>query len=204
MAWATTTLLLAGRLEQVSDPLVREIVALRYANGLSSARIAAFTSEVDEAARSLDRYQRLSLDGRFGWQGHIDQAQEILDARRAALQTSLAAVRKCHPHERYLLDDGRGRLAYTSPGAFAPQLQRDRAALGLNGRGVKLVHGFRALYAHRLRERGAPLDASKNLLGHSDIKVTEGYFPASQTRERAAVALLDGPRHRGQFEAGRS
>jgi integrase len=58
---------------------------------------------------------------------------------------------------------------------------------------VKLVHGFRALYAHRLRERGAPLDAIKNLLGHSDIKVTEGYFPASQTRERAAVALLDGP-----------
>jgi hypothetical protein len=65
-------------------------------------------------------------------------------------------------------------------------------ALGFNGRGVKLVHGFRALYAHRLRERGAPLDAIKNLLGHSDIKVTEGYFPASQTRERAAVALLDG------------
>jgi len=66
-------------------------------------------------------------------------------------------------------------------------------ALGFNGRGVKLVHGFRALYAHRLRERGAPLDAIKNLLGHSDIKVTEGYFPASQTRERAAVALLDAP-----------
>ena len=56
---------------------------------------------------------------------------------------------------------------------------------------MKLVHGFRALYAHRLRERGAPLDAIKNLLGHSDIKVTEGYFPASQTRERAAAALLD-------------
>jgi integrase len=121
----------------------------------------------------------------------IKERREKVIPLTRRLRRFIAAVRKCHPHERYLLDDGRGRLAYTSPGAFALQLQRDRSALGLNGRGVKLVHGFRALYAHRLRERGAPLDAIKNLLGHSDIKVTEGYFPASQTRERAAVALLD-------------
>ena len=122
----------------------------------------------------------------------IKERKEKVIPLTKRLRRFIAALRKCYPDERYLLDDGRGRLAYTSPGAFAPQLQRDRAALGLNGRGVKLVHGFRALYAHRLRERGAPLDAIKNLLGHSDIKVTEGYFPASQTRERAAVALLDG------------
>jgi hypothetical protein len=112
------------------------------------------------------------------------------------LRRFIAAVRKCYPDERHLLDDGRDRLACTSPGAFAPQLQRDRAALGLDGRGVKLVQGFRALYAHRLREQGAPLDAIKNLLGHSDIKVTEGYCPASQTRERAAVALRERSRAR--------
>jgi hypothetical protein len=90
LAWATTALLLAGPLYQVSDPLVREIVALRQANGAFSAQIAAIQAEVAEAERSLDRYQRLSLDGRFGWQGHIDQAQEALEAKRAASRTLLA------------------------------------------------------------------------------------------------------------------
>jgi hypothetical protein len=90
MAWATTALLLVGPLYQVSDPLVREITTLRHANGASSAQIAAVRTEVDEAARSLDRYQKLSLAGRFGWQGHIDQAQEVLEAKRDALQNLLA------------------------------------------------------------------------------------------------------------------
>ena len=91
LAWATTLLLLAGPLYQVSDPLVREIVALRQVDGAYSAQIAAVEAEVAEAGRSLDRYQRLSLNGRFGWQGHIDQAQATLSARRAALQTFRAA-----------------------------------------------------------------------------------------------------------------
>jgi hypothetical protein len=87
LAWATTALLLAGPLYQVSDSLVQEIVALRHADGAWSAQVAAVEAEVAEAERSLDRYQRLSLDGRFGWQGHIDQAQENLDSRRAGLET---------------------------------------------------------------------------------------------------------------------
>jgi hypothetical protein len=91
LAWATTALLLAGPLYQVSDPLVREIVALRQADGAYSAQMAAVQAEVAEAERSLDRYQRLSLDGRFGWQGHIDQTQAALAARRADLQTLRAA-----------------------------------------------------------------------------------------------------------------
>jgi hypothetical protein len=91
LAWATTALLLAGPLYQVSDPLVREIVALRQANGAFSAQIGAVQAEVAEAERSLDRYQRLSLDGRFGWQGHIDQAQASLAARRVDLETLRAA-----------------------------------------------------------------------------------------------------------------
>jgi hypothetical protein len=87
LAWATTALLLAGPLYQVSDPLVREIVALRQADGAFSAQIAAIQAEEAEVERSLDRYQRLSLGGRFGWQGHIDQAQATLAARRADLTT---------------------------------------------------------------------------------------------------------------------
>jgi hypothetical protein len=91
LAWATTALLLAGPLYQVSDPLVREIVALRQADGAYSAQIAAIQAEVAETGRSLDRYQRLSLGGRFGWQGHIDRAQATLAARRADLETLRAA-----------------------------------------------------------------------------------------------------------------
>jgi hypothetical protein len=91
LAWATTALLLAGPLYQVSDPLVREIVSLRQADGAFSAQIAAIQAEVAEAERSLDRYQRLSLGGRFGWQGHIDQAQAMLAARRADLESLRAA-----------------------------------------------------------------------------------------------------------------
>jgi len=91
LAWATTALLLAGPLYQVSDPLVRQIVALHGANGVAPAPLLALQAQVAEAERSLDRYQRLSLAGRFGWQGHIDRAQANLADRRAALQTLLAA-----------------------------------------------------------------------------------------------------------------
>jgi hypothetical protein len=91
LAWATTALLLAGPLYQVSDPLVREIVTLRQADGNFAAQITAIQAEVAETGRSLDRYQRLSLGGRFGWQGHIDQAQVTLAAKRVDLETLRAA-----------------------------------------------------------------------------------------------------------------
>jgi hypothetical protein len=70
---------------------VREIVALRQADGAFSAQIVDIQAEAAEAERSLDRYQRLSLDGRFGWQGHIDQAQATLAARRVDLEALRAA-----------------------------------------------------------------------------------------------------------------
>lgn len=102
----------------------------------------------------------------------------------------IRAIRKVYPLEKYLLDDGAGRPAYKNEDTFGQMLARDMKVLCFP-KGIKRAHGFRALFAHRLRERGAPLDAIKNLLGHSDIKVTEGYFPESHTRERAAIALLE-------------
>jgi integrase len=175
-----------NRKQQRSAALRERFLWVAYDTGCRSSEI--FHLELAQ----FDLEQGL-LPVEFKQRFAIKERREKVIPLTRRLRRFIAALRKCCPHERYLLDDGRGRLAYTSPGAFAPQLQRDRTALGLNGRGVKLVHGFRALYAHRLRERGAPLDAIKNLLGHSDIKVTEGYFPASETRERAAVALLDEP-----------
>jgi integrase len=174
-----------NRMQRRSAALRERFLRVAYDTGCRSSEIFHLELSLFDLEKGL---LRVEFKQRFS----IKERREKVIPLTKRLRRFIAALRKCYPHERYLLDDGRGRLAYTSPGAFAPQLQRDRTALGLNGRGVKLVHGFRALYAHRLRERGAPLDAIKNLLGHSDIKVTEGYFPASQTRERAAVALLDG------------
>ena len=175
-----------NRMQRRSAALRERFLRVAYDTGCRSSEIFHLELAQFDLKQGL---LRVEFKQRFA----IKERREKVIPLTKRLRRFIAALRRCYPHERYLLDDGRGRLAYTSPGAFAPQLQRNRAALGFNGRGVKLVHGFRALYAHRLRERGAPLDAIKNLLGHSDIKVTEGYFPASQTRERAAVALLDGP-----------
>ena len=175
-----------NRKQRRSAALRERFLRVAYDTGCRSSEIFHLELAQFDLEQGL---LRVEFKQRFA----IKERREKVIPLTRRLRRFIAALRKRYPEERYLLDDGSGRLAYTSPGAFAPQLQRDRAALGFNGRGVKLVHGFRALYAHRLRERGAPLDAIKNLLGHSDIKVTEGYFPASQTRERAAVALLDGP-----------
>jgi integrase len=180
------TLFHPNRKQRRSAALRERFLRVAYDTGCRSSEIFHLELAQFDLKRGL---LRVEFKQRFS----IKERREKVIPLTRRLRRFIAAVRKCYPHERYLLDDGRGCLAYTSPGAFAPQLQRDRAALGLNGRGVKLVHGFRALYAHRLRERGAALDAIKDLLGHSHIKVTEGYFPASQTRERATVALLDGP-----------
>ena len=177
----------ANRKQQRSAALRERFLRVAYDTGCRSSEIFHLEMTQFDLEQGL---LRVEFKQRFA----IKERREKVIPLTRRLRRFIAALRKLYPKERYLLDDGRGNLAYSSPGAFAPQLQRDRTALGFNGRGVKLVHGFRALYAHRLRERGAPLDAIKNLLGHSDIKVTEGYFPAGQTRERAAVALLDGPR----------
>jgi hypothetical protein len=88
LAWAATLLLLAGPLYRVSDPLVQDLVALRGENGALAARIPLLQAQTAEARQSLDRYQRLSLAGRYGWQGKIDQAE----AHLADVRTKLAQV----------------------------------------------------------------------------------------------------------------
>jgi hypothetical protein len=91
MAWAATLLLLAGPLYQVSDPLVRDLVALRGEDQGLAAQVALLQGQAVEAQQSLDRYQRLSLAGRYGWQGKIDQVEAQLSAVRVRLQQALAA-----------------------------------------------------------------------------------------------------------------
>ena len=78
MAWAATLLLLAGPLYRVSDPLVRDLASLRDGDQVLVLQAALLQAQEDEAGQSLDRYQRLSLAGRYGWQGKIDEVEARL------------------------------------------------------------------------------------------------------------------------------
>jgi len=57
------------------------------APALAQGRIATLEGEITEAERSLDRYQRLALAGRFGWLGAMEQAEVALAAKRGQLAT---------------------------------------------------------------------------------------------------------------------
>jgi integrase len=69
-------------------------------------------------------------------------------------------------------------------------MRRHFRALDLPADGVKSVHGFRALYAGRLRTAGVDLATIQGLLGQSRIEVTQLYFPNEPERGRVAVEAL--------------
>ena len=86
------------------------------------------------------------------------------------------------------MDNGKGDLAYRSPYALTLSVRRHLQKLGFEGRGIKPVHGFRAFFAGELRNRmGLDLHTVKTWLGHSNISVTEGYFPDPAGRLRDGV-----------------
>ncbi len=90
MAMVATLLLLAGPLHQVSDPLVRDLANLRDADPALASQVTVLQGQIAEAKQSLDRYQTLSLAGRFGWQGKIDEVETRLAAFRASLAQAAA------------------------------------------------------------------------------------------------------------------
>lgn len=93
--------------------------------------------------------------------------------------------------ERWVLDDGAGKPAYPDPHAVTLFMRRIQTAVGINGMGIKSVHGLRAYQAHQLRLAGADLEAIRQRLGHSDIRVTAGYFPEPAAMERTLVRKLE-------------
>lgn len=94
--------------------------------------------------------------------------------------------------EVWLLDNGRGKLAFWSPKALSLAFRRHYDAIGVPPeRRPKAFHGFRALYATKLyNEMGVDIGTIRRLLGHADIKTTEGYFADTRTEEKRAVARL--------------
>lgn len=104
----------------------------------------------------------------------------------------LAAERRAAPNEVYLLDNGKGELAYRAASTLSQCVRRHLQSLGVDGRGIKPVHGFRAYFAGELRNRlGLDLHTVKTWLGHSNISVTEGYFPDPEGRLRDGVRQYD-------------
>lgn len=133
------------------------------------------------------------------------------------LHAYLAALRKSYPAEKWYLqapphEDEPPTLAYPNPHGLTVAFSRHRrrAAMDLRGEAaelqdkeqatellkvavrletskVKPTHGFRALAATRLKALGVDLDTIRGMLGHSDIRVTAGYFGEPEELKRAAV-----------------
>jgi integrase len=96
------------------------------------------------------------------------------------------------PDERYLFDDGRRNLIYSDPHALTVAFRRHFKELKIKG--VKAVHGFRASFATNLKnELNTDNEIIKNLLGHSDIRVTEGYFSNIDKPQKETVDKLKSP-----------
>ncbi len=104
----------------------------------------------------------------------------------------LLEQRKQYPDEVYLLDDSQGHLMYTDPHALTLAFGRHYKALGWKMRGIKPLHGFRALFIERLYHTlDVELELVRAMVGHSDIRVTQLYLANTDKRHRKIAQKLD-------------
>ena len=92
---------------------------------------------------------------------------------------------------QWYLDDGMGNLAVSAPDTISLAFRRHFKELGFDKRGIKPVHGLRAIFADELRKAGMDVWTIKETLGHSDIKVTQGYFSGTDENKRRAADSLE-------------
>lgn len=76
-------------------------------------------------------------------------------------------------HEKYYLDNGKGKPRWSASNAMAHFFRKVWNDLGVHRR--QPVHGFRSFVATFALKGGASIYDVKNLLGHSTTKQTEGY-----------------------------
>jgi len=102
----------------------------------------------------------------------------------------LMAQRQAGENEVWILDNGKGELAYSDPHSITTAIRRHKTTLNLGE--WKPTHGFRAMYATKLRNvMGVDSRTISGLLGHSRIETTEAYFAGEEAKMTAAVKLLD-------------
>jgi integrase len=169
---------LAARRRKAKAPRRRR----EYANAELAVWLAAYTGLRSAAIRTLKR-ARVDLvkrvlypetEGRLGSRTKRTVATIVQAPLLERIRSHLAAF----PDEVYLLDDGSGGPAYATKHVLTRAIARAMdKALGEAAKGIKPIHGFRAYRARTLREAGADLELIRDMLAHSDIRVTAGYFP---------------------------
>jgi integrase len=70
---------------------------------------------------------------------------------------------------------------------------RAKASMGLTDDNQFVIHALRHTFASRLVQRGVPLVAVKNLMGHKDIKTTMRYAHLAPNNFPDAIAVLEPP-----------
>lgn len=129
---------------------------------------------------------RVEMQTRFA----VKEKREKTIALPAFLVSYLKKLQAGNIGMKWFLDDGAGQLAVSGPDVISLAFRRHFKALGFDKRGIKAVHGLRALYADELRKAGVDVWTIKESMGHSDIKVTQGYFSGTEENKRKAADSL--------------
>ena len=165
--------------EHANHELAIWVLAL---TGLRRGEVLALAWEdIDLNARTI----RIKPRGAFTPKGR----HEFTTIIQAGLLLVLDRHRAAHPGDVWLLDNGAGEQAFASPGGLTLALTRIQRRMGLEG--FKPVHAFRAFRASMLRRHGADLELIRDMLSHSDVRVTAGYFADPSQAARDLIGKID-------------
>ena len=120
--------------------------------------------------------------------GYTAMARDVLHEYRTEMADRVLdaiEVNSRQPKEQWFLDDGQGKLAYTSETHLARPFSEINRALGIDG--VKPLHGIRASVITHLLELGNEITLVQKLARHTLITTTKGY---QNTARQSTVGLV--------------
>ena len=96
------------------------------------------------------------------------------------------------PHERWFLDNGEGKRAYTDRTSISRAIKKHAIAIGIPPSNLpKPVHGIRAAFATMMSDNKVDLVTIQKLMRHRDITTTRGYVNTERKELQEAVETLD-------------
>src|SRR3989339_1983950 len=178
-------------LDQSRLAISERFKALRH-NQLRAFRMAVYTAMRGGEIWSL-RLENIRLDTQvillrdvpwigFRVKGKREERIPIAPALGKFLETDLASRQ---PKEQWFLDDGQGKLAYTSETHLARPFSEINRALGIDG--VKPLHGIRASVITHLLELANEITLVQKLARHTLITTTKG---SQNTARQSTVGLV--------------